>query len=313
MSIPLGKILGETDEEYHATPAVSKSKLDDFLYLPAYYYGRHVAKTIPREESEAFDIGKGVHAYTLEGAEAYACRFVTLPEDAPNRPTKKQINAKKPSEETKQAIAWWSDFNEMNAGRTLLSATDDAVVRGCSAAVLANPTARALLAGTQSEVSWRVQAGPMTLQCRTDAFGYASAELVAHMAAQGVAMQEGEPYAADIKTTPTLSLADLRAWTRKFVAFGYHRQGPFYQSVMKDVLGVYPERFFFIVVAKEAPHPCAVMLPDDEANEIGWNEVAKGLEDLRKCYATDKWPGLPDGVHRLSLPGWYAKDEAEVA
>lgn len=310
MSIPLGKILGESDKVYHATPAVSKSKLDDFLELPALYYGRHVAKTIPRKESDVFDIGKGVHAFTLEGPDAYAARFVMVPEDAPKRLTSTQLNAKKPSPETVHAIEWWQCFNDTHAGCTIVNAEDDATIRGCSASMLADPLVMALLAGAEREVSWRVRAGEMLLQCRTDVFGRASEHLVALMATEGIVMQVGEHYCADIKTTPTLTLSDLKAWKRKFVSFGYHRQGPFYQSVIKDVLGEYPERFFFIVVSKEAPHSCAVMLPDDEANEIGWNEVAKGLADLRKCYETNVWHGLPQGIHRLSVPTWYLKGDA---
>lgn len=306
--IPLGKVLGESDTDYHATAAISKSKIDDFIYFPACFYGKHIAKTVPREESDALDIGLAVHALTLEDGAAYAERFIAVPEDAPKRPTPKQINAKKPSPETVAAIQFWDDFNREHGAKTVLSKSDEPIVRGCSAAILAHPTAAALLKGAEREVSWRVQAGLLLLQCRTDVFGYASEELVAMMAAQGIEMQVGEPYAADIKTTPTLSLADLRAWSRKFVTFGYHRQGPFYQSVMKDVLGVFPERFFFIVVSKEVPHACAVLLPDDEANERGWSEIVKALAEIRACYRTGIWPALPETVQSISLPAWYGKD-----
>jgi hypothetical protein len=77
---------------------------------------------------------------------------------------------------------------------------------------------------------------------------------------------------------------------------------------MKDVLGVFPARFFFIVVSKEAPHGCAVLLPDDDANERGWAEVKKALADLRGCYETGVWPGLPTSVQRIGVPAWYGKE-----
>lgn len=304
----LGKILGESDTDYHATPAISKSKLDDFLYLPALYYAKHIAKTIPNEETEALDIGRAVHALALEGADAYGERFATVPEDAPKRPTAKQVNAKKPSPETLAAIDFWQEFNRVNGNKTILSPKAEQVAQGCAGGILANPTAAMLLKGAETEVSWRVQAGSLLIQCRTDIFGRASDELCAYMAALGISMTPGEPYCADIKTTPTLGIAELRSWNRKFAQWGYHRQGPFYQSVIKDVLGEFPERFFFIVAAKEAPHPCAVMLPDDEANECGWAEVATGLAELRRCYATGEWPALPTGVQRLAMPPWYGKD-----
>lgn len=304
----LGKILGESDTDYHATPAISKSKLDDFIYLPALYHAKHIAKTIPSEETEALDIGRAVHALTLEGSDAYSERFATVPEDAPKRPTAKQVNAKKPSPETLAGIDFWQEFNHVNGNKTILSPKAEQVAQGCAAGIHANPTASMLLNGAETEVSWRVQASSMLMQCRTDIFGRASDELCALMAAQGIIMTPGEPYCADIKTTPALGIAELRGWNRKFAQWGYHRQGPFYQSVIKDVLGEFPERFFFIVVAKEAPHACAVMLPDDEANECGWAEVATALASLRRCYATDEWPALPAVVQRLAMPPWYGKD-----
>lgn len=306
----LGKILGESDTDYHATPALSKSKLDDFLYLPALYHAKHIAKTIPNEETEALDIGRAVHALALEGAAAYSERFATVPEDAPKRPTAKQVNAKKPSPETLAAIDFWQEFNHVNGSKTILSPKAEQVAHGCAAGIRANPTAAILLKGAETEVSWRVQAGSMLMQCRTDIFGRASDELCDYMAAlpDPIIMTPGEPYCADIKTTPTLGIAELKGWNRKFAQWGYHRQGPFYQSVIKDVLGEFPERFFFIVVAKEAPHACAVMLPDDEANERGWAEVVKGLADIRRCLVADEWPALPAGVQTLSMPPWYGKD-----
>ncbi len=309
MNTPLGKIIGESDEAYHALAAVSKSKLDDFIQLPALYYGRHIAKTIGHEESAAFDVGKAVHALVLEGAEAFHARFVSVPTGSPKRPTQRQIDAKKPSPETVAAVAFWEEFTAANEGKTILSDEDSAVVHACAAAVANHATAAMILRGTESEVSWRVAAGPYLLQCRTDAFGYASEELVKLLAAQGISMTVGEPYAADVKTTGKLGLADFREWKRKFVSYGYHRQGPFYQAVMKDVLGAFPERFFFIIVSKEAPYACAVVIPDDEANERGWFEVAEALDRLRKCYETNTWPALPATVQSISLPAWYGKED----
>lgn len=304
----LGKIVGESDEVYHLTEAVSKSKLDDFIHLPAYFHGRHVAKNIPREESTAFDVGKALHALVLEGPEAYSARFCGTPIGAPKRPTHAQLNAKKPSPETVAAIEYWAAFAAANAGKTILSGADVHSVYLMALSVFEHPTASVLLKGIEPEVGWRVDAGPFRLQCRTDAFGYASAELCALMAAQGVEMTVGEPYIADLKTTGDLGLADLRTWARSFVSFGYHRQGPFYQAVMKDVLGVFPARFFFIVVSKEAPHGCAVLLPDDAANERGWAEVKQALADLRGCYEAGVWPSLPTTVQKVSLPAWYGKE-----
>lgn len=43
-------------------------------------------------------------------------RYAVLPADAPKKPTKAQLNAKKPSDDTVKAIAWWNDWTAANPG-----------------------------------------------------------------------------------------------------------------------------------------------------------------------------------------------------
>lgn len=46
-------------------------------------------------------------------------RYAVVPADAPKKPTKTQINAKKPSPETVAAIEWWDDFIALNPGEII--------------------------------------------------------------------------------------------------------------------------------------------------------------------------------------------------
>jgi len=46
-------------------------------------------------------------------------RYAVIPADAPKKPTKAQVNAKKPSPESVAAIEWWGDFIASNPGEII--------------------------------------------------------------------------------------------------------------------------------------------------------------------------------------------------
>jgi exodeoxyribonuclease VIII len=54
-------------------------------------------------------------------------RFAVLPADAPKKPTKAQINAKKPSPESVAAIQWWEEWTKENPGEIVSQDTNGAV------------------------------------------------------------------------------------------------------------------------------------------------------------------------------------------
>lgn len=54
-------------------------------------------------------------------------RFAVIPSDAPKKPTKAQINAKKPSPESVAAIEWWDDFLAANPGEIVSQESNAAV------------------------------------------------------------------------------------------------------------------------------------------------------------------------------------------
>lgn len=51
----------------------------------------------------------------------YKKRFVLMPADAPRKPDKRQLEAKKPSAETTAAIMWWKAFSQKAIGKTIIS------------------------------------------------------------------------------------------------------------------------------------------------------------------------------------------------
>ena len=275
----LGKITGEPDNVYHETDAVSHSKLEVFRRRPALYKRKFIDRTIPKETSAALTIGRGVHCGLLE-RDQYAKRFAVRPAGIDRR--------------TKEGKAAWEQFVAANAGKEILDAEDADLIEKMVGAVLENPTAKLLLAGGESEVTWRA-AGPagMTLQCRTDRFNGNGCELTA-----------GRPYVADVKTVETLDAGEFRSFERAFWSIGYHRQAGFYLPLLQDC-GVLCHDWFFIVVEKQEPFGCVVYRPTDDAIACGLEETVRDLTALAQSMKTGVWPNLPTGVQEISLPSWY--------
>lgn len=303
----LGIIHDEPNAVYHATDAVSHSKLSDFRRLPLYYHRKHVLKAIPREEpTKALITGSALHAALLEGPAAFDKLIAVLPPDAPRRPSQLQRNAKKPSPETIAAIEWWDSWEKATAGKEVLTSDDRDTVHKMLAGAAANPLALELLThpATKTEVVFRKQMKHFTVQCRADAWNE-----------QGCELSGGRPFVADVKTVPSLCEGDFTTFAKNFHAFGYHRQAAFYREVIAEVIGLPPDaprpEFFFVVVEKAEPFQCMVFRVDDVAMAVAEREIIADLLKLRSCYDRDEWPGAPLDLQVIGLPEWYVAKSVE--
>jgi len=305
--IPLGRIEGEPIEIYHATNAVSKSKIDVFRQSPMLYHGRFVTKTVAADEpTEAMIIGSAAGALILEGETAFSSRYAILPDDAPKRPTERQINAKKPSPETLEAIAWWSYFNERTDGKTILTTEQHTLIKRMHQAINLNPEFRMLTASGMPEVTFRIQGQHFAMQVRPDWFND-----------EGCALTDGYPYILDLKTIDKLPCDEPDRLPWKIADFGYHRQAYLYQEVvslvMKFPAGVPRPRFFFAFIEKQEPFDSAVVELTETDIEVGQREVTDSLKKLRRCYETGVWasPRRAGGVANVSLPFSYIRRSLE--
>ncbi|WP_320728252.1 RecE family exodeoxyribonuclease [Enterobacter ludwigii] len=61
-----GRYEGIPNEVYHSANGISSTMLKDARISLMYYHGRHIAGTIPREESDALLRGRIIHSYVLE-------------------------------------------------------------------------------------------------------------------------------------------------------------------------------------------------------------------------------------------------------
>ena len=99
-------------EQYDAAPGIRNTEVGwaaKSLRHWAYYSAN------PPKSTDAKRDGQLIHRAILE-PDVFDKTTIVLPADAPKHPTKAQINAKKPSQDSLDAIAWWHDFGVKNAG-----------------------------------------------------------------------------------------------------------------------------------------------------------------------------------------------------
>lgn len=110
--------LGVSPEDYHQQKvnrgnpsfAVSPSHLKEFARCPERWL-----RGYEPPQSDAMEWGSLLDCLLLT-PEQFPSRYAAIPPDAPKKPSKAQLRAKKPSPDTVAAIAWWSDFNTAHPG-----------------------------------------------------------------------------------------------------------------------------------------------------------------------------------------------------
>ena len=261
----LGKILDESSFDYHANEAISHSKLETFRKRPLLFRKRYIDKALAPESSAAFIMGSALHCAVLEPDE-YQFRYVVAP-DVDRR--------------TKAGKEEWAAFQAQNAGKEVISREDNEVVKRMADACRSHPIAADLLEQGEAEVTWRVQDGSLTLQCRTDW------------------INTKDNFILDVKTTEYLS-----DFARLSVNYGYHRQAAFYTQLMAK-LGSTNLDFYFLAVEKREPFGTILFKADTDYLSAGYHENEVDLGRLAQCYETGIWPNMPTTIEKLSLPAWY--------
>lgn len=276
-----------TGAAYHAAPGISKSKLDDFAEAsPLHYWDKHINPDKPVEErTEALILGDAIHAAVGE-PDTVSSRFVVIPDDAPKRPTKAQINAKSPSLESRGAISYWKAFNEENEGKIILKPSQMEIVLACRDSAWGDPEVAGLLYGAKFEQTYYAtdpDTGALR-KCRLD--GDRVEEI-------GVIL--------DIKSAED---ASEDAFYGHALKYRYNVQDPWYSDTVDLALGGKAvEQFAFIVLEKGRPYATAIYY-------LGADEIAAGREkaraDLRgivhytETYGDQKWPSYTEnGARRL--------------
>lgn len=300
-----GKIHDEPIAEYHGADAVSKTRLDTFRRNPELYRRIFVAKTAQKPApTEAMIFGNACGCWALEGVQAYTQRYIVLPEDAPKRPTKAQINAKNPSTDSLKAMEWWGDFNRRAEGKTILTPEDQQQVLRCHDALQRDARWVELTKGGRPEVTFRIQGEHFPVQCRPDWWND-----------DGCALSGGYPYIVDLKTIAKLPKDDPDHLPWHIAECGYHRSAWMYPEVVATALG-WPldlprPRFFLFFVEKEEPYATEMVEFTETDIEVGEREVTDALIRLQRAIQTGVWVEPQTKPRVVSLPPRYVRQSLE--
>lgn len=268
---PLAGIVPVMDEvAYHAHPALSSTGARSILDSPARF---HYERTHPRPGRDVFDLGSAVHAAVLGVGHK-------ITEYPPEHLTPSGNVSSKAA-----TVAW---VEEQRANGLVLISTEQAVrVKAMTEAVLAHPTARALL---EQDTALK-EASVFATDPNTGVDVRARFDLLATVS-------------GDLKTADDASPS---GFAKAVARHGYDVQRGWYDDALFFATG---ERrpFVFIVVESAAPHLVAVHQLDREFEEIGAKKAVRAREMYRACLDSGTWPGYPNEIQLTPPPMWHVYD-----
>ncbi|ELF2510561.1 exodeoxyribonuclease VIII [Escherichia coli] len=269
-----GIYYGISNENYHASPGVSKSQLDDIADTPALYLWRKNAP-VDTTKTKTLDLGTAFHCRVLE-PEEFSNRFIVAPEF--NRRT----TAGK--EEEKAFL-----MECASTGKTVITAEEGRKIELMYQSVMALPLGQWLVESAghaESSIYWEDPETGILCRCRPD-------KIIPEF-----------HWIMDVKTT-----ADIQRFKTAYYDYRYHVQDAFYSDGYEAQFGVLPT-FVFLVASTTVEcgrYPVEIFMMGEEAKLAGQQEYHRNLRTLADCLNTDEWPA----IKTLSLPRWakeYAND-----
>ncbi len=272
-------------EEYHRILGLTKTGLMMLRKSPAHFW--HWMTSPAEESTKAMHIGTATHLAVFE-PHKFDEEIVVVPEDAPKKPTKTQMEAKKPSEDAVAAIAWWKEFYAKNEGKIVLNQEEFANVRGMATMVRDNKEIQPYLThpSAKPEVSIvsveKIRGLDIVCKGRADLITMDNTVIV------------------DLKTTED---ASAEGFSKSFMSYGYWMQAAHYISICRQA-GIPIEKFIFIAVEKSPPYCTALYELDASSLEKAFAIRQRLMENLSSCIAANDFPAHAKGVTSLNLPPW---------
>lgn len=286
---PMGIVHGMSFEDYHAVEAFSASAMKQFARSPWHWLNR-----VPVKQTRAMLNGSLAHCAKLE-PDALAARYAIVPEGAPTRPSVRQWNAKNPSDDSKAAMRWWTDFEERCVGRDIVPADDYAITKLQLQALSDDMELDGLFATGSSEVSmfWVDKATGVYCKARPD-----------HIHER----RDGRVTMLDLKSMADDTPAGVM---RSIGRLGLYRQEAHYRRGYEAITGTPVSDFVFAVVSSVPPILATPYRLVDEALQQGIEEVEDLLQEFAQCQRMNRWPSYKPEQRMLDLPAW-CKTSGEV-
>jgi hypothetical protein len=284
------------DAEYFAHPAIGSTKLKAAETLTG--RGFWAKEIDPSREpfipSEAMRQGSLVDCL-ITCPDEFDEKYVLAPLDAPKRPTSTQLNAKKPSEATIEAIQFWHDFDAEVGVREVIS--NDWFY---NAVRIAETLARDAVIGPilamerQSQVPhfWTDSEHGLAMKYKPD-------------------LEPSDGSLLDLKKGAT---AKPSLFERQAYSLGYDIQLDHYGDGFTNLHGKPPTRSGFIVYEWRYPHDCALVIVDDTYLALGRERRQSAIAKMLEYQQTGLYPSYGETTitrPRFTLSGSHASDAGE--
>lgn len=274
-----------SNEEYHASPGISKSGLDLIDNNPSMYRRRYIDH-IDNEPTPAMILGSALHTFTLE-PDLFDGEFVVAP----------KINKR-----TKAGKQEWQEFTDENKDKRVLSVEDMEKIKGMERAVRNHEKANKLLTGGIAESSIYYNEKFRTLI-------EGEVQEVEELVKVRPDYIKGR-YVIDLKSTTDASYSPFQ---RSLYNYRYYVQAGMYTSVVVRCgeIDISNPSFLFICVEKTEPYNVAIYNADETILMRGVEEYIRCLKLYSEYKRSGYWPGYNnDEIVDISLPG-YAINQLE--
>ncbi|MFO3904127.1 RecE family exodeoxyribonuclease [Enterobacter hormaechei] len=299
-----GRYEGLPNNVYHAANGISSTQVKDARVSLMFYHGRHVAKTIRRESSEALTFGSLAHTLALEPEKLHEefAVFPGVPEEAftttdsikafirefnADKPKAEQLKLTGKKEELQAAIRavnpdaifadeFEQEWRDSVSGKTILSSEQLALATAIQQALLNHESAGKLLRHPSRSVE-------------TSYFGMDDETGLEVRVRPDLEVEiNGVRIGVDLKTISMgrIKQDGLRAKLhREIIDRDYHLSAGMYCSVADF------DQFFWIFVNKdEGYHWVAVIEASEDLLALGTQEYQKTMRALAQAYDTNYWP-----------------------
>lgn len=262
-----------TNEQYHASSAISRSKLTLFDKSPYHFWYEVMSGEAEKKEATpAMVLGSAFHTLLLE-PHLFDNEYCLMPN------INRRTNAGKEE---------YAQFCERNRGKTILTVEQYEQTKKMAELVKRHDIVDTLLDESVFEKSifWTDQETGLQFKTRPDIW---SPKMV-----------------VDVKTTSDASLFSM---TKSALHYGYFLQAGMTYEACKQIDKPF-DMFVILAIEKTAPYVPAVFIMNDDAIQHGIDVFQGYKRKLKECLDKNKWPGYP--VQELAVPQYAVnqlKDE----
>lgn len=272
------------------------------------------------EELERFLVGNLMHCRLLE-PEEWDNRYVIIPDDAPSKPTAKQLEKVEPKTQASKAYeewqdiqarkAWWDQFEHNSKGKQIVGAKQKSIGDSLASAVSTHPALGSLFAITSQNrqlneltLTWIDFKTGVRCKGRIDALRLLPRCL----------------WIGDLKSSQD-ARPGPNGFGRSAASFHYDLSAAFYsdgvffcRKPLEELLGLpdgaliaVPIEFELIAIEKARPRADFVSrhLLTEEQLDLGRQKARRCLDRVVQAQASGWWPGYSTAAQPLQMPAYY--------